>query len=93
LPNTRGIESSKLWFAKVPIKGSISKCAVAGKHIYCEKPMGISLDEAHQINFDLRGHFLDCIEKKVTLLVDTNWGLKVMAVTEAIFESIVKTNK
>jgi predicted dehydrogenase len=26
------------------------ECAEAGKHIYCEKPMGISLDEAHQIN-------------------------------------------
>ena len=38
--------------------------------------------------FDLRGHFLDCIEKNVAPVADTNWGLHVMAVTEAIFESI-----
>jgi predicted dehydrogenase len=37
--------------------------------------------------FDLRGHFLDCIEHGATPAADVNWGLKVMTVAEAIFQS------
>ncbi|MBI5724722.1 MAG: Gfo/Idh/MocA family oxidoreductase [Planctomycetes bacterium] len=37
--------------------------------------------------FDLRGHFLDCIEKGAEPVADVNWGLKVMTVAEAIFKS------
>jgi len=37
--------------------------------------------------FDLRGHFLDCIELGVSPVADVRWGLKVMLVAEAIFRS------
>jgi predicted dehydrogenase len=38
-------------------------------------------------NFDLRGNFLDSIETRTPSEADAAWGLKVMAVTEAIFKS------
>jgi predicted dehydrogenase len=37
--------------------------------------------------FDLRAHFLDCIEQGVPCVADADWGLKVMTVADAIFES------
>lgn len=37
--------------------------------------------------FDLRGHFLDCIDGKVQPVADVRWALKVMAVGEAILLS------
>jgi predicted dehydrogenase len=37
--------------------------------------------------FDLRAHFLDCIEDKVQPVADVRWALKVMAVGEAILLS------
>ena len=37
--------------------------------------------------FDLRGHFLDCIEHDATPIADVHWGLKVMTVAEAIYAS------
>ncbi|MCW8129034.1 MAG: Gfo/Idh/MocA family oxidoreductase [Planctomycetota bacterium] len=40
--------------------------------------------------FDLRGNFLDGIEKGAALAADVNWGLEVMTVAEAIFESSAK---
>lgn len=46
----------------------------------------IPLDPA----FDLRGNFLDGIEKGAPLYADVNWGLKVMSVAEGIFESAQK---
>lgn len=45
--------------------------------------VALDLDPA----FDLRGHFLDCIEQRAAPVADTRWGVQVMAVTEAIFES------
>jgi predicted dehydrogenase len=38
-------------------------------------------------HFDLRGHFLDCIEHNASPVADVNWGLKVMTVSEAVLES------
>lgn len=37
--------------------------------------------------FDLRAHFLDCIENNTDPVADVHWGLKVMNVAEAIFRS------
>lgn len=37
--------------------------------------------------FDLRGHFLDCVEGRAEPVADVGWGLKLMTVAEAIFES------
>jgi predicted dehydrogenase len=37
--------------------------------------------------FDLRGNFLDCIEHGAVPVADIHWGVKVMAVAEAVYES------
>lgn len=37
--------------------------------------------------FDLRAHWLDCIDGKVEPICDVAWGLKVMTVAEAVIES------
>lgn len=37
--------------------------------------------------FDLRAHFLDCIEHAAPPVADAAWGVQVMAVAEAIFAS------
>ena len=42
--------------------------------------------------FDLRGHFLDCIEHGATPVADTAWGLKIMAVAEAVLRSAASGN-
>jgi len=39
--------------------------------------------------FDLRGHFLDCIEHGVQPVADAEWGRKVMAVAEAVIQSAI----
>jgi predicted dehydrogenase len=38
-------------------------------------------------DFDLRGHFLDCIEFGTAPVADAQWGLNVMAVAEAVLAS------
>lgn len=43
----------------------------------------LTLDPA----FDLRGHFLDCIEHGTEPVADAAWGLKVMTVAEAVLTS------
>ncbi|GCE12877.1 Gfo/Idh/MocA family protein [Tengunoibacter tsumagoiensis] len=43
----------------------------------------VKMDEG----FDLRNHFLDCIEGSAEPVADVAWGLKVMAVAEAVLES------
>jgi len=37
--------------------------------------------------FDLRGHFLDCIEEGIPCVADVEWGRKVMRVAEAVLAS------
>ena len=37
--------------------------------------------------YDLRGNFLDSIEQGIPCVADVHWGLKVMTVAEAIFDS------
>lgn len=41
-------------------------------------------------DFDKHGNFLDAIEGRAPSVVDAAWGLKVMTVAEAIFESAAK---
>jgi predicted dehydrogenase len=50
---------------------------------------GLSRDEYKVTTPDLdpRSNFLDAIERNTPTLADANWGLKVMAVAEAILES------
>ena len=48
-------------------------CAAAGKHLYCEKPMGLN--------------FLDCIEHDAAPVADVHCGLKVTQVCAAVLES------
>lgn len=42
---------------------------------------------APEASFDLRGNFLDSIDNRAVAVADANYGSKVMAVIEAIFES------
>ncbi len=37
--------------------------------------------------FDLRGHFLDCVEEGIAGVADAEWGLTVMTAADAILES------
>ncbi len=39
--------------------------------------------------FDLRAHFLDCIEEDAAPVADAQWGLKVMEVADAVIESAI----
>ena len=48
-----------------------------------EERVELELDDA----FDLRGHFLDCIEHGAEPVADVEWGRKVMIVADAVIES------
>jgi predicted dehydrogenase len=55
---------------------------------YCEggKQQGeMELDE----RFDLRAHFLDCIEQGAAPVADAEWGLQVIRAADAIIQSAV----
>ena len=46
-------------------------------------PTDVPLDPA----FDLRGHFLDCVENDARSVADAEWGLQVMTAADAILGS------
>jgi predicted dehydrogenase len=58
-----------------------------GNDLYLSKNKEPRTKIEPDLAFDLRGHFLDCIEHDAAPVSDVNWALKVMAVSEAVLES------
>ena len=57
-----------------------------GNEVYTVRPGAGREPHAVDADFDLRAHFLDCIEGAAPVC-DVAWGLRVMEVAEAVFES------
>lgn len=58
-----------------------------GSKLMSTRPGGDRIDLPSDPAFDLRGHFLDCIEGIATPVADVHWARKVMAVCEAVMQS------
>lgn len=58
-----------------------------GNELYLQKMGGEREVLEPDPAFDKRSHFMDCIEYDAQPVSDVNWGLKIMAVAEAVVES------
>lgn len=58
-----------------------------GSRLHFAEPGSGAVEVEQDEAFDLRGHFLDCVESGASSVADVEWGLKVMTAADAILES------